>query len=37
MPYDLKRISKDYLILCEGIDAFKFMITYLESSVLKED
>ena len=37
MSYEIKRIVKPYLILCEGLDAQNFMIRYLNSKELSED
>lgn len=37
MAHVNKRILKSYVILCEGIDAQKFLISYLNSEALKYD
>ena len=37
MPYEIKRIVKPYIILCEGLDAQNFMIQYLNSKELGRD
>ncbi|MCR5430925.1 MAG: hypothetical protein K6E95_00030 [Lachnospiraceae bacterium] len=37
MPYEKKRILKQYLLLCEGKDAENFLIKYLESEALRFD
>ena len=37
MPTERKQIVKPYLLLCEGRDAERFLINYLESEALAED
>lgn len=37
MPIERKQIVKRYLILCEGRDAEKFLINYLNSKELEDD
>ena len=37
MPTERKKIVKSYLLLCEGRDAERFLINYLESEALAQD
>lgn len=37
MPIERKQIVKPYLLLCEGRDAERFLINYLESEALAQD
>jgi hypothetical protein len=37
MPTERKKIVKSFLLLCEGRDAEKFLINYLESKALAQD
>lgn len=37
MSIERKRIVKPYLLLCEGRDAERFLINYLESEALAQD
>lgn len=37
MPTERKKILKSYLLLCEGKDAERFLINYLESDTLAKD
>ena len=37
MPYEIKRIVKSYIILCEGLDTLNFMVQYLNSKELSKD
>jgi len=37
MPTERKKIVKSYLLLCEGRDAERFLINYLESDALAKD
>ena len=37
MHYDHSRIKKQYLIICEGVDTERFIISYLNNSSLESD
>ena len=37
MPIERKKILKSYLLLCEGRDAERFLINYLECEALAQD
>ena len=37
MPTERKNIVRSYLLLCEGKDAERFLINYLESKALAQD